>query len=494
MKQHLSKLKNYSAKETFRVLIFLAVLVFTFILRTHNFDRYPTMGHLEEQMFAWAGIHLIERGIPRAWTSLDFPERAFVYKGAVSYNGGDPVVHVDLVEPWLEHPPLFSLLVGEFAHVYKADRNDIIPTAFIRTPLIIAALFVSIMIFLVARLISGYWSGILAMLIYGTTPILVLGSRLAVPENIIALLYMAVIYLLIRFQLHQRFRYLLIIPLLAGVAGLSKATGFFIIFLAIYIVLTKKRYKFAIYLLAATLPFVALFFAYGLYFDPEIFWRINAIQSSRPVGFASLGWFFVSPAFDIAELLDGWFIFLLLSAAFFLFSPLSGLKRFISLSFVFWIAVVMVSGGEADLLPWYRYPAYPLLAILGAWGLQVLVKRADLFATFLIAGLFLSGRTLLVNAFRPNVSPMDFRIIFSLLMLPSLLNSIFNRAYLEKISKLLLILIIAAGMYFNAIFIYNVFELKCESKSCPFGPTINLSTINYPFFWRWFILGEPTLR
>ncbi|MDO8573426.1 MAG: glycosyltransferase family 39 protein [Candidatus Daviesbacteria bacterium] len=494
MTQYLNKLKKITGRRSFHVLIFFLVLIFTFILRTHNFDRFPVMGHLEEQMFAWAGIHLIERGIPRAWTSLDFPERAVVYKGAVSYNGGDPVVHVKLVEPWLEHPPLFSLLVGEFAHLYKANRDDVVPTSFIRTPLMIAALLVSIMIFLVARLISGYWSGILAMLIYGVTPILVLGSRLAVPENIIALLYIAVIYLLIKFQLHQKFRFLLTIPLLVGIAGLSKATGFFIIFLAIYTVLIKQKYKYALYLFAAILPFIALFFAYGLYFDPEIFWRINAIQSSRPVGFASLGWFFVSPAFDINELLDGWFIFLLLSAAFFLFSPLSGLKRFISLAFVFWIAVVMFSGGEADLLPWYRYPAYPLLAILGAWGLQVLVKRADLFATFLIAGLFLGGRTLLVNAFRPNVSPMNFRIIFSLLMLPSLLNSIFTRSYLEKINKLFLILIIAVGMYFNIIYIYNVFELKCESKTCAFGPTTKLSTVNFPFFWRWFVLGEPTLK
>lgn len=494
MNQLSNKLINYSKRQTFHILVFFVVLIFTFILRAHNFDRFPAMGHLEEQMFAWAGIHLIERGVPRAWTSLDFPEKAFVYKGAVSYKGGDPVVHVNLVEPWLEHPPLFSLLVGEFAHLYKANRNDIIPTSFIRTPVIIAALFVSIMIFLVARLVSGYWSGILAMLIYGVTPILVLGSRLAVPENIIALFYISVIYLLIKFQLHQKFRFLLVIPLLVGIAGLSKATGFFIVFLAIYTVLIKRKYKYALYLFAATLPFVALFFVYGLHFDQEIFWRINTIQSSRPVGFASLGWFFVSPAFDIAELLDGWFIFLLLSAAFFLFSPLSGLKRFISLSFVFWIAVVMFSGGEADLLPWYRYPAYPLLAILGALGLQVLVKRADLLATFLIVGLFLGGRTLLVNAFRPNVSPMNFRIIFSLLMLPSLLDSVFKRSYLEKINKLLLVLIIVVGMYFNIIYIYNVFELKCESQSCPFGPTTKLSTINFPFFWRLFVLGEPTLK
>lgn len=476
---------------SFRVTVFLIVLISTFILRAHNFDRIPAMGHLEEQMFAWAGIHLIERGIPRAWTSLDFPEKAYVYKGAVSYKGGDPVVHVDLVEPWLEQPPLFSLLVGSFAHWYKADRNGVIPTSFIRTPVVLISILTSIMVFVIARLISGFWSGILAMLIYGVTPVLVLGSRLAVPENVIAFIYLVVIYLLIKFHISQKFKFLIAIPILVGIAGLCKATGFFIIFLALYMVLLNHKYRYMIYLFVFTIPFVVAFFAYGLYFDPEIFWKINTIQSLRPVGFGGLGWFFVSPAYDINELVDGWFIFLLLSGAFFLFSPQSGLKRFISLSFAFWIAVIIFSGGETDLLPWYRYPSYPLLAISGVWGLQLLVKRADFFATFLITGLFLGNRMLLVNPFRPNIEPMNFRVFFPLLVLPSLLKEIFNKNYLEKVSKLLIILIIIIGMYWNAIYIYNIFELNCESKSCAIGPSTELSAIHFPFIWRWLVLGAP---
>lgn len=491
MNLFLAKSKFQINTKLFHAGIFLMVIIFTFILRTHNFDRHPAMGHLEEQMFAWAGIHLIERGIPRAWTSLDFPQRAYVSKGAVTYKGGDPIVHVDLVEPWLEQPPLFSLLVGSSAHLYKADRNGVIPTSFIRTPVIIISILTSIMVFLIARLISGYWSGILAMLIYGTTPILVLGSRLAVPENLIAAIYLIIIYLLIKFQLHQKFRFIILIPLLIGIAGLSKATGFFIIFLAIYTVILKHKYKYAIYLFVAVIPFVILFFVYGLYFDQEIFWRITAIQASRPVGFGNLGWFFVSPAYDITELVDGWFIFLLLSGAFSLFSQQSGLKRFIGLSFVFWIAVVMFSGGETDLLPWYRYPAYPLLAIFGVWGMQFLVKRADFFATFLITGLLLGNRMLLVNPFRPNIEPMTFRVIFFLLVLPSLLKVVFNKNYLEKISKLIIILIIVIGMYWNVIYIYNVFELNCENKSCAIGPSTRLSAIHFPFIWRWLVLDAP---
>lgn len=494
MNKYLTRLNLIINTKVSHVVIFFAVLILTFILRAHNFDRIPVMGHLEEQMFAWAGIHLIERGIPLAWSSLDLPDRAIVSKGAVSYKGGEPVVHVNLVQPWLEHPPLFSLLVGSFAHFYKANRDDVIPTSFIRTPVVVISIFTSIMIFLIARLISNYWTAILGVIIYGVTPILALGSRIAVPENVIALLYLIIIYLLIKFQQDQRFKFLILIPILVGIAGLSKATGFFIIFLPIYVVLIKHKFKYAVYLFLATLPFVVLFFAYGLHFDQEIFWRINAIQTSRPVGFGSLSWFFVSPAYDITELVDGWFVFLLLSSAFFLFSPKMGLKKFISIAFIFWIAVVMFSGGETDLLPWYRYPSYPLLAIMGAWGLQLLFRRADLFASFLIAGLLLGNRMLLVNPFRPNISPMNFRLLFLLLLTPALLNSISNRDIFRKMTKLVIIIVVIIGIYLNVIYIYNIFELKCESLSCPLGPSTKLSTIRFPFIWRWLVLREPKLR
>lgn len=487
-------MKSFEGSKSLKVAVFLLVLISTFILRTHNFDRVPEMGHLEEQMFAWAGIHLVERGVPRAWTSLDFPERAYVYKGAVTYKGGNPVVHVDLVEPWLEHPPVFSLVVGSFAHWYQANRDEVIPTSFIRTPMVLIAVIVSVMVFVVTRLISGYWTAVLAMLLYGITPILVLGSRMAVPENLIALLYILTIYLLIKFQMRPNLKWIVFIPLIAGLAGLSKATGFFIIFLPIYIVWVKRWYKSSLYLFLATLPFVGPFFLYGLYFDPEIFWKINAIQTSRPVGFGSLSWFFVSPAYDITEMVDGWFIFLLLSLVYFLFTVQEGMKKFIILSTVFWIVIVMFSGGETDLLPWYRYPSYPLLAIIGAWGLQLLVKRADFFASFLVTGLLLGSRMLLVNAFRSNISPMNFRLIFTLLLTPSLLNTLVNSVSLERLSRLIIIGVIVVGMYFNVIYLYNVFELKCESKSCAIGSSTPLSSVYFPIIWKFLVLDEPKIK
>ena len=480
----------------FKILIFIFIFVFTFILRAHNYEKTPGALHLDEMLYAWSGIYLIETGVPVSWSTLDYPKRAEVFKGIINYKGGQPETSVTLYKPWLDEPPLFSLIVGFFAHINGAARTDFIPSSYIRIPSIIFASLVSIFIFLIARMVSNFWGGILAMLVYGTVPIMVIASRVALPENLIALIFVVIAYLLLKFYQHPRFIYILPIPLLIGIAGLSKPTGFFLVFLPIYFVLKKfaeigklkTSFKYVLYLFLFCLPFIGAFILYGIYYDADIFWQITSIQSFRPVGFKSLGWFFVSPSYGTSILTDGWYIFCLLSAAYFIFSPKEGLKRMISLFFIYWVGVVMLTGGEGDMLAWYRFPAFPFLAILGGWGLQILVTKANLFTSFLAVGLLLGSRSLLVNAFRSNITPIGYRLFLGLFLLPSIFNSIFEKQWLLKLSKLLTVTIIGIGIYFNVVYIYNTFELECESKSCPIVPSTFLSTLHFPLIWRWIVL------
>ena len=197
------------SSSTFRLIVFLLVFVFTFILRSHNYDRVPTANHLDEMLYAWSGLYLIEEGVPVSWSTLDYPKRAQVFKGKISYKGGIPEASVTLYKPWLDEPPGFSLLVGAFAHFYKAEKTDFVPSSYIRMPVVLLAGFTSVMIFLIGRLVSGFGTGILAMLIFGTTPILVFASRSAMPENLIAFLLTLTTYLLLKFYQQPKFLYLL---------------------------------------------------------------------------------------------------------------------------------------------------------------------------------------------------------------------------------------------------------------------------------------------
>ncbi len=468
----------------FRLFIFITVLVFTFILRAHNYDRHPGMGHLEEMAFGWAGIHLIETGIPVSWSTLDYPDRAEIFRGQISFQGGDPKLSVRLYRPWLDQPPLFSMLIGQFAHWYGADRNQVLPTSYIRMPVIFISILTTIMLFLIARLVSGFWMSILSMLIWSFTPIMLFASRMAVPENLITSLYLIIVYWLLKYHLKQSFKYLIGIPFLIGICGLSKATGFLILPLAIFFAFQNKSYRSIVYLILMTLPFIGIFFWYGLHFDQAIFWRINEIQSNRPAGYNSLAWYFGQPSYDITTMMDAWFIFWLLTAGYFLIAQKEKLQKYILLFFVYWVIVVMISSGENDLLAWYRFPSYPLLAIIGAWGVKELFKNIDFFKSLLGVGFLLGNRNFLVNAFRPNVSAWEFRLPFTALMLPSLLMWVYPAVLLERISKWILIGAFIIGAFMNVVYIYNIFDLQCESKTCSFGPSTFLSTLYFPVIWK----------
>src|SRR5476651_2315075 len=112
MTNYKKKIQKFYLKHTkfIQIFLFCAIFIFTFILRAHNYEKNPSIGHLEEQMYGWAGQYLIEEGAPVAWSSLSYPDKNEVYRGEINYNGGQPVVHVRLYKPWFDQPPLYALI------------------------------------------------------------------------------------------------------------------------------------------------------------------------------------------------------------------------------------------------------------------------------------------------------------------------------------------------------------------------------------------------
>lgn len=485
----------------FKISLFILVFVFTFILRAHNYDRTPTPNHLDEMLYAWSGLYLIEEGTPVSWSTLDYPQRAEVFVGERSYGGGLPKASVTLYRPWLDEPPFFSLLVGFFAKHFGADKTQFVPSSFIRYPMIFIATIVSLLIFFLTKKISGFWAGLLAMLIYGTTPVLVFSARTAMPENVIALFYLIVVILMYMYHQKPSRKYLYFSAVLSGLAGLCKPTGYFILPFTIFLMVLKDKEKKdwwktsvsqALGLLLIVLVFVGGYLAYGAYYDWEIFKKIVLIQGFRPAGFGALAWFFTTPSYDTAVLRDSVYVFCLLSAAYFTFSnTLEKSKKIILYAFVYWVMVVIFSSGENDLLAWYRFPTMPFLAILGAWGVQSMVKKPNFFSTFLAGGLLLGNRMLIVTAVRQNIQPVMFRNLMILIMVPSLLAEIFTSKILVWLSRVMVVLVFAVGVYFSSVYVYSAYEIECEGLRCPIVPQTKLGTLRIPYFWRLFVRDEP---
>lgn len=480
-----------------KIIFFLIVFVFTFILRAHNYEKTPTSNHLDEMLYAWSGLFLIETGTPVSWSTLNYPKRAEVFKGEINYKGDYPKASVTLYSPWLDQPPVFSYIVGYFAHIYHADRHQFIPSSYIRMPTVIFATLTSVLIFLIATSVGNYWQGLLAMFVYGVVPVFVFGVRTALPENLIAFIYALLFYLLLRYKENGKRLLLLVVPWLIIVAGLSKPTGFFLLPIICFFILAFRKYKSIAnlvplfsYFLVITAIGLGIFFWYGNHFDSEIFKTLTTTQSNRPVGFAALPWFFISPAYRTDILKDGSYVFCLLSLAYFLIRPPKDDKRYVVLAAVFWILVVMISGGEGDLLPWYRFGAFPFLAIIGSWGIIEIYKRSDIFATFLAGGLLLSTRSLLVNPFRPNFNPLQFRMILASILAPSFLQFLSPKSVYLNLSRVVVVLVLLYGTLMNIQYIYNQYEIVCENLSCSTVPTTFLSRLYFPVLYR-FIAFKP---
>lgn len=486
-------IRNTSKKRWLRVLLFIVVFLFTFIIRAHNYERVPTSNHMDEQLYAWSGINMIEVGVPISWSTLDYPKSAIVYLGRMSYKGGPPEASVTLYKPWLDEPPLFSYIVGFFAHINGVDRNGFIPSSYIRIPTVIFATIVSVFVFLIAADFGGFYTGLLAMSIYGVTPIFVFGSRTAMPENLIALCFVVVYWLLIKYREKLKFSLLIPIPIIVGIAGLSKPTGYFLILFATLVTIllslkkipTRKIVSRSIYLILGIIPFVAWYFWYSYNLSPEIFKTIFSIQAGRPVGFSSFAWFLISPAVDTVIFKDGWYLFSLVAAFYLILQKNRDTKlNILAIAFVFWVLVIMFTGGEADLLAWYRFPLFPILAVISAWGMKEFLKLNNVFTTFIFFGLLMTGRYLSATPFYPNVKPMMYKVWMVLAITPGILEFVFKKEIFRKLNKIIMIIIIIAGIVWNSTLIYRYFGLVCEGIVCPMVPSTTLSSIGFPAIWK----------
>ncbi len=472
--------------------LFLLLFYFLSVIKLHGYDRYPAPAHGEELLYSWSGIHLIETGTPVSWSTLDYPKKYLVFDGIVG-DKHNLFMPATLWKPWLDEPPLYSLLSGGMGRLYGDDRTNVVPPSHSRVPSVLASLVTMGLVFLVGYQFFGFGTGVLSMTFYGLSPILVLGSRLSVPENMIALGVMVALLLAKKYLEKPSLIFPIVSGLVAATLGLMKPTGFFLAPLAIFVVLGKKRWRHAAVILAITLIGVGLFFAYGYYYNWDLFLRILSVQGRRFAGWTGLAHILNSPAYDIDQLYDGWYIFGMIAALFFsLIEKKSQELKLLLLFFFYWLMVALLSGTEQDLLPWYRYPLFPMIGVFGALGLKWIHKRADFFAMVLGIGLLMTSRYYLMNAFRPTTPTLVFRVLFFVALIPSLLEIAWKVPWAKRASRFILVCFIGLGLFFNAKYLYTIFETRCESISCPFGPSTALSETKLPFLWRLFVPGENT--
>ncbi|WP_217359967.1 glycosyltransferase family 39 protein, partial [Anabaena sp. UHCC 0253] len=188
-------------------------------IRIYNYDQIPAHNWTaDEYAFAWSGMSLIQDHVPTSWSWL----KAYGDIPKVYWKNGT----YQLVTPWLDHPPLFSLIVGSAAILGGAKTFFDCTLTSIRIPSLILGI-VSISLFYVFSLkLCNTNIAIISTLIFATNPNTVFLSRLAVSENLIVFLKFIYFTLFLKYIANLLIQSIFTISaVLAGIASLAKITG-----------------------------------------------------------------------------------------------------------------------------------------------------------------------------------------------------------------------------------------------------------------------------
>lgn len=396
----------------FKFIILFIILGLGIFLRSANYTSTPRHGAtFDEFAWTWLGISLIQNHEPISWSSQpQYKNRKYlIYQGAAFW----------LVKPYLEHPPLFGLVAGGFAllngvkDMYGVTLDKIRPLS-----LILGGLSI-VMIFLLANELYGERVSKLSALLYASVPTVVIGSRLVQNENFLIPIWLLSLYCLSIYLKKGQSIYRNLAFISSAILPLAKVPWLVASFSNILILSYKKRWKDVIRLSLLTSFFFLLFFAYGLYFDRQLFLNLWGLQVARyDISFSNVFSIFTNPLLVDRFYIDGWVIF----GWFSMIYLMRDFKKnyFILIPFISYLVLFIFAIPNEPMHGWYRYPFLPFLLI----SLAIFIKEEVLGEIGLPTVVFLLfvGLSLMFNTWEQafGFSFLIYRLFILFLCLPLL--------------------------------------------------------------------------
>lgn len=369
--------KFFSKLEKSTLAFFFLALAITFTgyhLRVEKYFFFPPLGDTADEAKAlFNGLSLINDKVPRSWSFY------------IQYqNATDQEIRGNkyrIVEPWFDEPPLYSLMMGMYAKSKGLNDINQFDVGVLRWPMFKLAALNTFVIFLILYLLKKPWVGLAASAIYATAPTIVMGSRLAVSDNMIASFALFSVLLLVIYHLKKSSWILFPLIVLSSSSLLLKSTGIFVPMGVLFILIGLKHYRQAVYQVIGIAVFMAIWLGYGAYYDWNLFLQIAQVSSGRelfqPGNLISL--FLVWRIGESNASVDGWILWgwLAVVAYTFLFRTDKSkpvLERLILPSMLgsYLVFFSIMSGHNKG---WYRFPFYPFLAWAGGEAVVELIRQ-----------------------------------------------------------------------------------------------------------------------
>jgi 4-amino-4-deoxy-L-arabinose transferase-like glycosyltransferase len=349
-----------------------AIVLLAALLRLHDYTLVPFPGEtIDEYQHAWEGWHLLHKGFPAAWST--FPN-LYPREQTIDFHWfGHRYL---LVQPYFDHPPLFSILVGLACTGAGAQQFLECSLPVMRLAPIILSL---VGVLLLYRLALAYGASeraaLLAALVYAVLPVIVLSHRLVKGESLLSLLFMGAILAVERLGKSGRTRDAVLVGCLCGLAIWTKATGVAVAVTALVLLLARRRYRGAAVTLLVTAGFALLYLAYAWAYDFGLFLQVMRAQ-------AGIKWAGIESFLDLLQgkVVDqffgrGWSLWLMLCAA------LAAMRRERGLlvPLTIYASTIVLMADFRVVYGWYRIPLYPFLCVAAGVFLEEMVEASDLF-------------------------------------------------------------------------------------------------------------------
>ncbi|HSP64589.1 MAG TPA: glycosyltransferase family 39 protein [Candidatus Deferrimicrobium sp.] len=353
------------------ILAALVVRLFTYMSLPHNINN-------DEFEWGWAGQSLLLHGHPSSWSYL----AGYPPGGGVMAN---PVTHALLPwQPrWVDHPPLFSALVGVFALAAGETAPSTVSLSVIRlVPVLCSVACVGLLYLLVRRHLGRPVAAVAAALL-AFTPVAVTASALVEAEWLLAVFLLGALLLVGR---RDRLGVACLVALCL-LAPLVKETGVVVAGSACVMLLLGRRWRLALGVAAAGAVGAGLIAAWGAIVDWPAFVATTQAQFARHATPSN-------PLAFLMSLVSGygnrvpfrdpvWYAGLLgVVAALVICAARRRWREAVFIAPVVAMSLLMLVAAPGQVTQWngwYRLAIYPLVYVGAAWlvvGLATLALRS----------------------------------------------------------------------------------------------------------------------
>ena len=403
------------------MLALLAVSALALALRFHGYASTPPFtDDADELNFAWGGLNLILIHDAYTWSYFSaYPSHTVLSANGTVY----PLVH-----HWLDHPPLFSLVIGGWVWLTGVRDMLAVTAAQVRVPPVLFSTLTVPLAHVLGRRFLGTPGGLCAAALLATSPGAVLLGRVAEAESLLAIVLLVALIMTARvLRLPGTTWPVLVLLACCVVAPLLKVPGVAVAGISAVILAVSGSWRLAGAALAAGVTGLLVYVVYGAMVDWNLFVRVWAEQAGNRLGVLSAIQFVSAPAGVNRDLLDGWWLLGWIGLGTLVARGRRQAELFVVWPAVAYAAAMLVLANQRQVAQygWYRMAVYPELYLATGWLVLEAVRRRSLvLLTVLLA---LGGATATNwwlggpdEAWVPE--PVGLSVLIAIVLAPALLS------------------------------------------------------------------------